>query len=60
MFASMIQRDEHGNKRIPVLLEQLRLRIKDSEPLPVLLEQLRLRIKDSEPLPGKDSDMYHS
>lgn len=34
MFASMIQRDEHGNKRIPVLLEQLRLRIKDSAPLP--------------------------
>ncbi|KAK3402072.1 hypothetical protein B0T20DRAFT_389980 [Sordaria brevicollis] len=34
MFASMIQRDEHGNKRIPVLLEQLRLRIKDSAPVP--------------------------
>lgn len=34
MFASMIQRDEHGNKKIPVLLEQLRLRIKNSEPLP--------------------------
>ena len=33
MFASMIQRDEHGNKRIPVLLEQLRLRIKDSVPM---------------------------
>ncbi|KAK4191127.1 putative phospholipase D1 [Podospora australis] len=32
MLASMIQRDEHGNKRIPVLLEQLRLRIKDSTP----------------------------
>ncbi|KAK4229344.1 putative phospholipase D1 [Podospora fimiseda] len=32
MLASMIQRDEHGNKRIPVLLEQLRLRIKDSAP----------------------------
>ncbi|TFB04393.1 Phospholipase D1 [Trichoderma ghanense] len=34
MLASMIQRDEHGNKRIPVLLEQLKLRIKDSKPMP--------------------------
>lgn len=34
MLASMIQRDEHGNKRIPVLLEQLKLRIKDSDPMP--------------------------
>jgi phospholipase D1/2 len=34
MLASMIQRDEHGNKRIPVLLEQLRLRITDSTPIP--------------------------
>ncbi|KAK3185780.1 Phospholipase D1 [Lecanicillium sp. MT-2017a] len=34
MFASMIQRDEHGNKRIPVLLEQLKLTIKDSAPMP--------------------------
>lgn len=34
MLASMIQRDEHGNKRIPVLLEQLKLRIKDSSPIP--------------------------
>ncbi|KFA74531.1 hypothetical protein S40288_04884 [Stachybotrys chartarum IBT 40288] len=34
MLASMIQRDEHGNKRIPVLLEQLKLRIKDSSPMP--------------------------
>ncbi|GKU13535.1 unnamed protein product [Fusarium langsethiae] len=33
MLASMIQRDEHGNKRIPVLLEQLKLRIKDSSPM---------------------------
>ncbi|EHA48406.1 hypothetical protein MCOR27_001253 [Pyricularia oryzae] len=33
MLASMIQRDEHGNKRIPVLLEQLRLRVTDSAPL---------------------------
>ncbi|KAL0942376.1 Phospholipase D1-like protein 2 [Colletotrichum truncatum] len=32
MLASMIQRDEHGNKRIPVLLEQVRLRITDSQP----------------------------
>ncbi|KAL7942204.1 phospholipase D [Trichoderma barbatum] len=34
MLASMIQRDEHGNKRIPVLLEQLKLKIKDSSPMP--------------------------
>lgn len=34
MLASMIQRDEHGNKRIPVLLEQLKLTIKDSSPMP--------------------------
>lgn len=34
MLASMIQRDEHGNKRIPVLLEQLKVRIKDSTPDP--------------------------
>lgn len=34
MLASMIQRDEHGNKRIPVLLEQLKLKIKDSSPIP--------------------------
>ncbi|KAJ3475282.1 hypothetical protein NLG97_g9513 [Lecanicillium saksenae] len=34
MFASMIQRDEHGNKRIPVLLEQLKLKIIDSAPVP--------------------------
>ncbi|KAK4195935.1 putative phospholipase D1 [Triangularia verruculosa] len=32
MLASMIQRDEHGNKRIPVLLEQLRLKVKGSTP----------------------------
>lgn len=32
MLASMIQRDEHGNKRIPVLLEQLKLRVTDSRP----------------------------
>jgi phospholipase D1/2 len=31
MLASMIQRDEHGNKRIPVLLEQLKLQITDSQ-----------------------------
>jgi phospholipase D1/2 len=29
--ASMFQRDEHGSKRIPVLLEQLKVRITDSE-----------------------------
>ncbi|KOS22044.1 Phospholipase D1 [Escovopsis weberi] len=34
MLASMIQRDEHGNRRIPVLLEQLKLKIKDSSPMP--------------------------
>ncbi|KAJ2901867.1 uncharacterized protein MKZ38_001300 [Zalerion maritima] len=33
MLASMIQRDEHGHKRIPVLLEQLNLRIADSTPV---------------------------
>ncbi len=33
MFASMIQRDEHGNKRIPVLLEQLKVHIRDSTPV---------------------------
>ncbi|KAF8852167.1 phospholipase-like protein D1 [Acephala macrosclerotiorum] len=32
MLASMIQRDEHGNKRIPVLLEQLKLHVTDSRP----------------------------
>ena len=32
MLASMIQRDEHGNKKIPVLLEQLKLRVADSRP----------------------------
>jgi phospholipase D1/2 len=32
ILASMIQRDEHGNKRIPVLLEQLKLRVTDSKP----------------------------
>ncbi|KAL2758247.1 hypothetical protein ACRALDRAFT_2025867 [Sodiomyces alcalophilus JCM 7366] len=34
MLASMILRDEHGNKRIPVLLEQVRLRVRDSAPEP--------------------------
>ena len=33
MLASMIQRDEHGNKRIPVLLEQVKLSIRDSAPV---------------------------
>ncbi|KAI1806009.1 phospholipase D [Daldinia bambusicola] len=32
ILASMLQRDEHGNKRIPVLLEQLNLRVVDSRP----------------------------
>ncbi len=31
MLASMFQRDEHGSKRVPVLLEQLKLKIVDSE-----------------------------
>lgn len=30
MFASMLQRDEHGHKKIPVLLEQVRVQIADS------------------------------
>ncbi|KUI74290.1 Phospholipase D1 [Cytospora mali] len=30
MFASMLQRDEHGHKKIPVLLEQVRVDITDS------------------------------
>ncbi|KAI1112305.1 phospholipase D [Nemania sp. NC0429] len=32
ILASMLQRDEHGNKRIPVLLEQLKIRVTDSFP----------------------------
>ncbi|KAI0164553.1 phospholipase D [Hypoxylon sp. FL1284] len=32
ILASMLQRDEHGNKRIPVLLEQLNLRVVESRP----------------------------
>jgi phospholipase D1/2 len=32
ILASMLQRDEHGNKRIPVLLEQLNIRVIDSYP----------------------------
>ena len=31
MFASMFQRDERGHKRVPVLLEQLRVKVTDSE-----------------------------
>ncbi|CAN8106450.1 unnamed protein product [Discula destructiva] len=31
MFASMLQRDEHGRKKIPVLLEQVRLKVSESE-----------------------------
>ncbi|KAF2762475.1 phospholipase D [Pseudovirgaria hyperparasitica] len=31
LLASMFQRDEHGHKRIPILLEQLKIRIADSE-----------------------------
>ena len=31
MLASMFQRDEHDNRRIPVLLEQLKVQITDSE-----------------------------
>lgn len=33
MLASMIQRDEHGNRRIPVLLEQIRMHIPASNSL---------------------------
>jgi phospholipase D1/2 len=31
MLASMVLRDEHGNKRIPVLLEQVKIRVTDSK-----------------------------
>ncbi len=31
ILASMFQRDEHGNKRIPILLEQLKVRLTDSK-----------------------------
>ena len=31
ILASMFQRDDHGNKRIPILLEQLKVRITDSK-----------------------------
>lgn len=31
ILASMFQRDEHGNKRIPILLEQLKVQITDSK-----------------------------
>ncbi|POS85779.1 hypothetical protein EPUL_001894, partial [Erysiphe pulchra] len=31
MIASMVQRDEHGNKRIPVLLEQVKIQVTDSK-----------------------------
>lgn len=30
ILASMFQRDEHGNKRIPILLEQVKVRVTDS------------------------------
>ena len=30
LVASMFQRDEHGNKRIPILLEQVKVRLTDS------------------------------
>lgn len=33
MLASMFQRDEHGNRRIPILLEQLKVQITDSKEL---------------------------
>ncbi|KAH8602252.1 hypothetical protein B0O99DRAFT_135548 [Bisporella sp. PMI_857] len=32
MLASMIQRDDNGNKRIPVILEQLKVHVADSKP----------------------------
>lgn len=31
IIASMFQRDEHGNRRIPILLEQLKVRVTDSK-----------------------------
>ncbi|KAI9699725.1 MAG: Phospholipase D1 [Candelina mexicana] len=31
IIASMFQRDEHGHKRVPILLEQLKVRLTDSE-----------------------------
>ncbi|KAI4120624.1 MAG: hypothetical protein LQ338_006876 [Usnochroma carphineum] len=31
ILASMFQRDEHGNKRIPILLEQLKVHVTDSK-----------------------------
>ncbi|KAB8236737.1 phospholipase D [Aspergillus alliaceus] len=31
ILASMFQRDEHGSKRIPILLEQLKVRVTDSK-----------------------------
>ncbi|KAL8707251.1 MAG: hypothetical protein Q9220_007694 [cf. Caloplaca sp. 1 TL-2023] len=31
ILASMFQRDEHGNKRVPILLEQLKVRVTDSK-----------------------------
>lgn len=31
MLASMFQRDEHGSKRVPILLEQLKVKVVDSE-----------------------------
>lgn len=31
MIASMFQRDEHGSRRIPILLEQLKVHVTDSE-----------------------------
>ena len=31
LLASMFQRDEHGNRRIPILLEQLKVRVTDSQ-----------------------------
>lgn len=31
ILASMFQRDEHGNKRIPILLEQLKVRLTESK-----------------------------
>ena len=33
MLASMFQRDEHGHRRIPILLEQLKVRLTDSKTL---------------------------
>jgi phospholipase D1/2 len=51
MLASMFQRDEHNQKRVPILLEQLRVRVVDSE-----VDQSKT--KDDKPLKGTDDDKF--